>query len=176
MSVQSAYAERRQRLGFPVRPRTNVVIRYSAPVAEIPSPPPAAYAPSIPLAQFEWAHKLADEFGGDASALVGRGEWRRIIDSACAVFQVQVIDVISERRTAAVIWPRQVCMWLLRRYTILSLPAIGKRLGGKDHTTCLYGCRIVQQVVDGRNIDVGSTWQSALDALARFETRPKVRA
>lgn len=47
-----------------------------------------------------------------------------------------------ERRYA---WPRQEASWLIRRHTDLSLPVIGRLMGGRDHTTIFAGCRAVDE-------------------------------
>lgn len=54
-------------------------------------------------------------------------------------------DILSHRRTMAVARPRQEAMYLARHMTPASLPAIGRRLGGKDHTTVLHSVRRVEE-------------------------------
>lgn len=51
---------------------------------------------------------------------------------------ISVVDMVSERRTAKVVWPRQIAMYLACILTTRSLPDIGRRFGGRDHTTVLY--------------------------------------
>ena len=55
-------------------------------------------------------------------------------------------DLISERRARAVARPRQVAMWLAKQITTRSLPDIGRRFGGRDHTTVLHGVRRIEQL------------------------------
>ncbi|MEC5293700.1 helix-turn-helix domain-containing protein [Aurantimonas sp. C2-6-R+9] len=50
-------------------------------------------------------------------------------------------DLMPERRTRNLVGPRQEAMYLAKKLTPASLPAIGRRLGGRDHTTILYGIR-----------------------------------
>lgn len=50
-------------------------------------------------------------------------------------------DLLSERRARAVARPRQVAMWLAKQVTTRSLPDIGRRFGGRDHTTVLHAVR-----------------------------------
>lgn len=50
-------------------------------------------------------------------------------------------DMLSERRTANVVLPRQIAMYLCKRLTPRSLPEVGRRFGGRDHTTVLHGIR-----------------------------------
>jgi chromosomal replication initiator protein len=54
-------------------------------------------------------------------------------------FALTVEDLRSERRTQAIVFPRQVAMYLSRELTDLSLPRIGQLFGGRDHTTVHYG-------------------------------------
>ncbi|HEX5262060.1 MAG TPA: chromosomal replication initiator protein DnaA [Phenylobacterium sp.] len=53
-------------------------------------------------------------------------------------------DLISERRARAVARPRQVAMWLAKQITTRSLPDIGRRFGGRDHTTVLHAVRRIE--------------------------------
>jgi hypothetical protein len=69
---------------------------------------------------------------------------RVIVDIVCAFYQTRYVDIISDRRTAIVVKPRQVAMYLCREMTPRSLPAIGRAVGGKDHTTVLYGHRKIR--------------------------------
>ena len=55
-------------------------------------------------------------------------------------------DLISERRARAVARPRQVAMWLAKQITTRSLPDIGRRFGGRDHTTVLHAVRRIEQL------------------------------
>ncbi len=55
-------------------------------------------------------------------------------------------DLISERRTRAVARPRQAAMWLAKQLTSRSLPDIGKRFGGRDHTTVLHAVRRIEEL------------------------------
>lgn len=56
-------------------------------------------------------------------------------------FGVSVVDIQSQRRTAEVVAPRQIAMCLAKRLTLRSLPEIGRRFGGRDHTTVLHAVR-----------------------------------
>ena len=55
-------------------------------------------------------------------------------------FAVSVDDITGARRTRAIAVPRQIVMYLAREMTDLSYPQIGENLGGRDHTTVMYGC------------------------------------
>ncbi|THD47568.1 MAG: chromosomal replication initiator protein DnaA [Bradyrhizobium sp.] len=53
-------------------------------------------------------------------------------------------DILSSRRTATVVKPRQVAMYLSKALTLRSLPEIGRRFGGRDHTTVLHAVRKIE--------------------------------
>src|SRR5665213_3175462 len=53
-------------------------------------------------------------------------------------YNVSRSDLLSSRRTANVVRPRQVAMYLAKSLTLRSLPEIGRRFGGRDHTTVLH--------------------------------------
>ncbi len=59
-------------------------------------------------------------------------------------FGLKQADLISERRARAVARPRQVAMWLAKQITTRSLPDIGRRFGGRDHTTVLHAVRRIE--------------------------------
>ena len=56
-------------------------------------------------------------------------------------YNVSRSDLLSARRTAAVVRPRQIAMYLSKVLTLRSLPEIGRRFGGRDHTTVLHAVR-----------------------------------
>ena len=58
-------------------------------------------------------------------------------------------DLISERRTRSVARPRQAAMWLAKQLTTRSLPDIGRRFGGRDHTTVLHAVRRIEELRAG---------------------------
>jgi chromosomal replication initiator protein len=61
-------------------------------------------------------------------------------------YSLKQADLISERRARAVARPRQVAMWLAKQITTRSLPDIGRRFGGRDHTTVLHAVRRIDQL------------------------------
>ena len=56
-------------------------------------------------------------------------------------YNVSRSDLLCSRRTANIVRPRQVAMYLAKILTLRSLPEIGRRFGGRDHTTVLYAVR-----------------------------------
>jgi chromosomal replication initiator protein len=59
-------------------------------------------------------------------------------------FSVTRADILSARRTATVVKPRQIAMYLAKILTPRSLPEIGRRFGGRDHTTVLHAVRKIE--------------------------------
>jgi chromosomal replication initiator protein len=62
-------------------------------------------------------------------------------------YNVSRSDILSERRTAAVVKPRQIAMYLSKVLTLRSLPEIGRRFGGRDHTTVLHAVRKIEKAL-----------------------------
>ena len=62
-------------------------------------------------------------------------------------YNVSRSDILSERRTAAVVKPRQIAMYLSKVLTPRSLPEIGRRFGGRDHTTVLHAVRKIEKQI-----------------------------
>jgi len=61
-------------------------------------------------------------------------------------YNVSRADLLSSRRTANVVRPRQVAMYLSKVLTLRSLPEIGRRFGGRDHTTVLHAVRKIENL------------------------------
>jgi len=62
---------------------------------------------------------------------------RRVAD----YYQIKFADLLSARRAREVARPRQVAMYLAKRLTPRSLPEIGRRFGGRDHTTVMHAVK-----------------------------------
>jgi chromosomal replication initiator protein len=63
-------------------------------------------------------------------------------------YNVSRSDMLSSRRTANVVRPRQIAMYLAKLLTLRSLPEIGRRFGGRDHTTVLHAVRKIESLAD----------------------------
>jgi len=70
------------------------------------------------------------------------------------VFQISREDMLSMRRTGRLITPRHLAIALAKHLTRRSLPEIGRRFGGRDHTTVLHAVRKMQPVMDALIRDV----------------------
>lgn len=59
-------------------------------------------------------------------------------------YKLSLVDMVSQRRGAAIARPRQIAMYLSRHMTIKSLPQIGKLFGGRDHSTVIHAIKVVE--------------------------------
>ena len=80
-----------------------------------------------------------------------RGARRRVtIDeiqrAVSTMFEVKQIDLVSARRAAAIARPRQIAMYLAKRLTTRSLPEIGRKFGGRDHSTVIHAVRRIEEL------------------------------
>lgn len=85
------------------------------------------------------------------AALRGGPERRITVDeiqkTVSEHFNLKQADLLSERRTRSVARPRQIAMYLCKQHTTRSYPDIGRRFGGRDHTTVLHGVRKIDSLL-----------------------------
>ena len=62
-------------------------------------------------------------------------------------FNLKVAEMYSDRRSRIVARPRQVAMYLSKQLTTHSLPEIGRKFGGRDHTTVMHACKKVDELM-----------------------------
>lgn len=70
-----------------------------------------------------------------------------IIKKACEYYKLRQSDMMSPNRTRTIARPRQMAMYLCKKYTTKSLPEIGRKFGGRDHTTILHGVRKIEELM-----------------------------
>src|SRR5437868_2193096 len=68
---------------------------------------------------------------------------QQIFEVVTKYYNVRLSDLQSKKRHKSIAFPRQVCMFLARRYTRYSLEEIGGYFGGRDHTTVLHAVRTI---------------------------------
>lgn len=88
----------------------------------------------------------------------GRGlQWSRkdLIRLVSAEFKVSIQDMVSARRTKAVVYPRHAAMYLCKRFTASSYPDIGRAFGKRDHTSAFYAVNKLERIVQERSVDCG---------------------
>lgn len=61
-------------------------------------------------------------------------------------FNVKMADMVSQRRARTVARPRQVAMYLAKQLTPRSLPEIGRKFGGRDHTTVMHAVKKIEEL------------------------------
>jgi chromosomal replication initiator protein len=63
----------------------------------------------------------------------------------CDYFNIRIGDLKAKRRTQNIALPRQVAMYLCRKHTENSFPAIGDKFGGRDHSTVIHASKTIEQ-------------------------------
>jgi len=131
--------ERSKRFHADIARRAAALVPAPLPPPPTPTPAPILNLPPIP-------DHLLREAEDILSVLSERNCFGpRIILIQQAVLRhfpgVTVNDLISVRRDSAVIEPRQIAMYLCKVLTTRSTIEIGKRFGGRDHTTVIHACR-----------------------------------
>lgn len=72
----------------------------------------------------------------------------QIVQEVADHFGLEVTALQGPSRRRSIARPRQIAMYLIREETGTSLPQIGNRLGGRDHTTVRYGCERIAELID----------------------------
>lgn len=99
----------------------------------------------------------------------------RVIKTVSEMSRTPINWLVSERRARHIAYPRMVAMSLMRDLTALSLPQIGKMLGGRDHTTVMHAVQTLVKIKAGliRNADTDKAlalWEQARAALTQSAT------
>jgi chromosomal replication initiator protein len=71
-----------------------------------------------------------------------------IVRRVAETFGISLESMLGRDRSRQVALPRQIAMYLLREEANISLPQIGETLGGRDHTTIMYGCEKVTEMLE----------------------------
>jgi chromosomal replication initiator protein len=62
-------------------------------------------------------------------------------------YNIRLADLIGPKRIRTIARPRQIAMYLSKHMTLRSLPEIGRRFGGRDHTTIMHGVRKIEEMM-----------------------------
>jgi chromosomal replication initiator protein len=62
-------------------------------------------------------------------------------------YNIKLSDMHSPRRSRSVARPRQVAMYLAKSITTRSLPEIGRKFGGRDHTTVIHAIKTIEEIM-----------------------------
>jgi hypothetical protein len=155
-----AYKEVRRRIRQPVRVRPDL-----SPVRQTPEEFIARELASIarpkgvkiyafpigPIRGRDWlnvASKIAAPDLPPPPPRPRRVKVEEIMGIVSTVYQIRIVDLKSVRRTREIVRPRQEAMWLSKMFTTQSLPEIGRRFGGRDHTTVLHAVRTIAGMVE----------------------------
>ena len=68
-----------------------------------------------------------------------------VIDEVSRYYDISVDKIKGDKRTSDIVLPRQIAMYIIREKTNLSLPEIGKEMGGKNHTTVLHSIKKIEE-------------------------------
>jgi chromosomal replication initiator protein len=71
----------------------------------------------------------------------------QIQGAVCEIFHVSVADLRGDRRQQSIAYPRHIAMYLCRELTDVSLPKIGTKFGGRDHSTVLHGVNKITRLL-----------------------------
>ena len=75
---------------------------------------------------------------------VTRVRFDQVLAGVATFYNTTTAHLVGPQRHRSIVHPRQVCMYLARRLTLLSQEEVGDRLGGRDHTTVMHGVRQVE--------------------------------
>ncbi|GLI23465.1 hypothetical protein GGQ86_002998 [Xanthobacter flavus] len=121
--------------------------------------PPAITGEDACMHVWEWRQRQRGLYGFNPQAdahvrtrraaadrLKGPGATSFIIAAVSAHFDVPRVDILSSSRLHPYVLPRQVAMYLCRKFVGHSFPEIGRRFG-RDHTTALHNCQKIEAMI-----------------------------
>lgn len=82
----------------------------------------------------------------------------------CRFYTISHADLVGSKRSQAIVYPRQIAMYLARELTDLSLPKIGDEFGGRDHTTVMHATAKIQKLMSAQR-DVYNQIQQLTNAI-----------
>lgn len=125
-ALKRHYAEVRARLNppSPRRVLTSIVQEVIPALEPLPIPPPE------PPQSFDWSGPVA-----------------RIQKYVCLQYGISKELMLSQSRIGKISFVRHVAMYLAHELTAMSLPEIGRRFGGRDHSTVLHGVKRIERLM-----------------------------
>ncbi|PZP07075.1 MAG: chromosomal replication initiator protein DnaA, partial [Sphingomonas hengshuiensis] len=91
----------------------------------------------------DFTHATLGELLRGAQKRITIDEIQRAVSS---YFELKPLDLVSARRARVVARPRQIAMYLAKRLTTRSLPEIGRKFGGRDHSTVIHAVRRIEEL------------------------------
>ena len=107
-----------------------------------------ALPPAIPVTKISWTFGNTTVTGNVIAYDFSAVTVAQVIAAVCEFYEVSQMDLVSDRRTARVVYPRHIAMYLARELTPKSFPLIGRMMGGRDHTTALHGWRRIKAMLE----------------------------
>jgi hypothetical protein len=140
----------------------------AAPPQPVPAPDASNALETLPPALIDAVAGMSPAADNDNMALVpGRITVRHVVEVAAQHFKTTAEALQSHCRAQPITRQRQVAAFVARQTTARSLPFIGKKMGGRDHSTILHAVRTVQARIDAGDADT----IAAVDAIvARIQT------
>lgn len=116
--------------------------------------------------------QLSHMLGKKVTVRIDVEEWKQgdignIVSIVSDTLGVSLADMIMKNRKPAISEARQLCWLLLQSKCPMSLNAIGKYFGGRDHTTILYGIQHIQNLLDAGDEIVTSKYKKIQSALKK---------
>ena len=87
---------------------------------------------------------------------------KEVVERVCEFYEISQSLVCAKSRKRTIVLPRQVIMYILREYMETPYSTIGKRLGGRDHTTVIHAVEKIK-----REIDVNKVFQREIEQIRR---------
>lgn len=142
-------------------------------ILSLPKPDPMLTIDEV-LDRAAWRYPLPEPFTPDLSteedeeivSLPKPPYVRPIQRAVCEHYGCSMLDLLSARRGAVIVRPRQVAMYLCKILTPHSLPEIGRRFGDKHHTTVLHAVRKMEVL-----IKTDEKLRETIDLLSRLLTK-----
>jgi len=106
----------------------------------------------------DFTHATLGELLRGAQKRITIDEIQRAVSS---YFELKPLDLVSARRARVVARPRQIAMYLAKRLTTRSLPEIGRKFGGRDHSTVIHAVRRIEEL-RGTDGDVDTAVRSLM--------------
>lgn len=106
----------------------------------VPTPPPLPFVRPESVVQ-KRVRDVIDLVRSRANDMPDAGLWSDILDQVSAKYGVTRAAINSDRRSSDIVPARYEAMYRMSKEAHMSSPAIGRRMGNKDHTTVLYGIK-----------------------------------
>lgn len=113
---------------------------------QAPEPEPKAIPPLLVAPTYVFTEDTITDDTADL-IIVGPTRLREIQDLVCKILNVRREDLLSSRRNRMSVMARQVAMYLCKLHTGTSFPEIGRRFGGRDHSTVMHACARVEKAM-----------------------------